>query len=589
MNLSAVYHRCLDNYCYCLDEDYILISIQTDYDIKKVTLLYSDPFKTGIMGGNHSLSTDMIEMTDVKRLEHHLLWSVKIKPEYKRLAYYFLLENDNEKYYMYEDRFYTPKEHKNYKGREQTFTFPWMNPADIIKTPDWVNDTVWYQIFIDRFCNGRKELNPKKVSPWRSPDKTVKYYEFFGGDIPGITSKLDYLKSLGITGLYLTPVCKGQSNHKYDTASYTRLDPHFGNDEDMKELVKQAHDHGIRVMMDGVFNHTGYLFKPWKDVVKNGPDSKYFDWFIINHWPFISSGTYSSNSKAGNYYTFGFFDGMPKLNTNNPKVIHYIIKVLSSWIHKYDIDGIRLDVAGEISHALCKEIHSKLKALKPDFYILGELWHDSTPWLRGDEYDSVMNYPFTDSLNDFWTDKSKTALDFEYAVNRCFTMYPLQMNRVLFNLLDSHDTIRLITKLKSLSKFYQQLTVLFTMPGTVCIYYGTEIALEGSYDPDCRRCMPWDRIMKGEYYDKITIMKNLIELRKSHPALRSNDYEFIHLAEDSRVLSYVRRDEDGEKIMVVLNCSDKAMPLDIQRSCILFSLEYKNKMLKQDGLIVYRV
>lgn len=584
MNLSAIYHRCLDNYCYCLDNDYIIISIQTDYDVKKITLYYGDPFKTGIMGGNHSLCAEMVEMTDVKRLENHLLWTVKIKPDFKRLTYYFLIENETEKYYMYEDRFYTPKEHKNYNGREQVFTYPWMNPADIIRTPDWVNDTVWYQIFIDRFCNGNKELDPKNVKPWRSPDKSVKYYEYFGGDLPGITSKLDYLSSLGITGLYLTPICKGRSNHKYDTVSYTRLDPHFGNDEDMKELVRSAHEHGIRVMMDGVFNHTGAFFKPWKDVEKNGPDSKYFDWFIINHWPFNPFG---NNSKAGNYYTFAFFDGMPKLNTNNPKVINYIIKVLTSWITKYDIDGIRLDVAGEISHALCKQIHTKLKAIKPDFYILGELWHDSTPWLRGDEFDSVMNYPFADSLNDFWADKTKTSLDFEYSINRCFTMYPLQINRVLFNLLDSHDTIRLITKLKSLPQFYQQLAVLFTMPGTVCIYYGTEIALEGSYDPDCRRCMLWEKIMKGEYYDKITIIKNLINLRKNHPALRGNNYSFVQITDDSRIISYLRTDDNGEKIMVILNCGNNSLSLDVHRNSILFSLDYKNKTLRPEGVIIY--
>lgn len=584
MNLSAIYHRCLDNYCYCLDDDYIIISIQTDYDVKKITLCYGDPFKTGIMGGNHSLCTETVEMTDVKRLENHLFWSVKIKPDFKRLSYYFLIENETEKYYMYEDRFYTPKEHKDYNGREQVFTYPWMNPADIPRTPGWVNDTVWYQIFIDRFCNGNKELDPGNVKPWRSPDKSVKYYEYFGGDLPGITSKLDYLSSLGITGLYLTPVCKGRSNHKYDTVSYTRLDPHFGNDDDMKELVKNAHEHGIRVMMDGVFNHTGNFFKPWKDVEKNGPDSKYFDWFIINHWPFSAFG---KNSKVGNYYTFAFFDGMPKLNTNNPKVINYIIKVLTSWINKYDIDGIRLDVAGEISHALCKQIHTKLKAIKPDFYILGELWHDSTPWLRGDEFDSVMNYPFADSLNDFWADKTKTSLDFEYSINRCFTMYPLQINRVLFNLLDSHDTIRLITKLKSLPRFYQQLAVLFTMPGTVCIYYGTEIALEGSYDPDCRRCMPWEKIMKGEYYDKITTIKNLINLRKTHPALRGNNYKFVRLSDDSRIISYIRTDDNGEKIMVILNCGNNPLSVDVHRNSILFSLDYKNKTLSPDGVIIY--
>lgn len=586
MNLAAIYHRSQDNYCYCLDEDNIVISIKTGYDVKKVTLYYLDPFKFGILGGNNTLSGDALEMTEVKRLKEHLYWSATVSPKYKRLVYYFSFENDDEKYYMYEDRFLTPDEFKKFNQRQQVFTFPWMNPVDIFKTPDWVNDTIWYQIFVERFCNGKPELSPNNAKPWGSPNKPVHFRDYYGGDIPGITKKMSYLKELGVTGLYLTPVCKAKSNHKYDTTSFTKIDPHFGNDEDMALMVKTAHENGIRVMMDGVFNHTGELFRPWQDVLKKGPDSKYYDWFLINKWPFNAFG---SNSKSGKYYTFGFFDDMPKLNTNNPKVIRYILKVLTSWVKKYDIDGIRLDVAGEISHKLCKAIRLTLKALKPDFYILGELWHDSTPWLRGDEYDSVMNYPYTDSLNDFWVDENKTFEDFEYSINRCFTMYPLQVNKVLFNLLDSHDTIRLITKLKSISKFYQQLTALFTMPGTVCIYYGTEIALEGSYDPDCRRCMPWDLIEKGQYYDRINTMKNLIALRKNHPALRSNNYDFVKISNEPRIISYVRTDDKGNKIMVVLNCSKNEFRIDIPKNKILFSNLYKNSVVKSDGVLVYAI
>ena len=665
MNLSAIYHRCQDNYCYCLDEDTIVISIRTGYEIEQVTLLHTDPFKTGIMGGGHRLTGTPLKMTEKKRLENHIYWTARIKPKFKRLAYYFLIETENEQIYLYEDRFYTPDEVKSYTGRQQLFMFPWMNPSDIIRTPDWVNQTIWYQIFIDRFCNGNKEIDPKNVKPWRAPDKSVHPFDYYGGDLVGITSKLDYLSKLGITGIYLTPICKGKSNHKYDTVSYTQIDPHFGSDEDMALMVKNAHKRGIRVMMDGVFNHSGAFFKPWRDVLKNGPESKYYDWFMINKWPLSKTGR---NAVNGYYYAFAFVDGMPKLNTNNPKVIRYILKVISSWIKKYDIDAIRLDVAGEISHTLCKAMHKTLKSLKPDFYILGETWHDSIPWLRGDEFDSVMNYPFTDSVNDFWLDQTKTSTDFEYAINRCFTLYPEQINQVLFNLLDSHDTIRLVTKLKSIPKFYQQLSVLFTMPGTVCIYYGTEIAMEGNHDPDCRRCMPWAQIMKGEYYDKISIIKKLIHLRKTIPALRSNDYEFVDISsvislpeppissiesdtfnktavsfgvtssdnitvpcevtssdsinapdevissdrnntsgeadiscdsvdtdstdlsdQYSHVISYIRKDDSGNAYMVIINCAKISLPININKNDILFALEYKNKELHYNGVLIYRL
>lgn len=585
MNLSAIYHRCADNYCYCLDEDTIVISIKTGYDVDSVTLCHGDPFEKGIMGSNSEFSHKDIAMTDRKILEHHILWSIKIKPKFKRLAYFFILENSVDRYYMLEDRFYTPKEYQAYKGRRQLFTFPWLNPSDIITPPDWVNATIWYQIFIDRFCNGNENILPKNVCPWREPDKPVKYYEFFGGDIPGITSKLDYLQDLGITGLYLTPICKSKTNHKYDTTSYTKIDPAFGTDEDMTDMVSEAHSRGIRVMMDGVFNHTGAFFKPWHDVVKNGPESKYYDWFMVNSWPFKNK-SFCYNAKSGNYYTFAFFDLMPKLNTNNPDVIKYITRVASSWVKKYDIDGLRLDVAGEISHTLCKELNRTLKAIKPDFFILGEIWHDSIPWLRGDEYDSVMNYPFGDSINDFWADKSKTSMDFQFAINRCYSMYPEQINKVLFNLLDSHDTIRLISKLKNIHTFYQQLAVLFTMPGTVCIYYGTEIALEGGRDPDCRRCMPWEKIQKGNYYKQIFVMKSLIELRKNNSCLRTNEYDFITIPENDRIIYYNRYD-DNKKITVVLNCSDEDYLIPINKNNILFHLGYSDDILAPDGIVIF--
>ncbi len=355
----------------------------------------------------------------------------------------------------------------------------------------------------------------------------------------------------------------------------------------MITLVSSAHKHGIKVMMDGVFNHSGALFKPWQDVIKYGPESRYYDWFMINKWPFQSGTPFNSNAKAGNYYTFGFFDNMPKLNTNNPEVIKYILKICKSWITKYDIDGLRLDVAGEISHTLCKALRRELKALKPDFYILGELWHDSTPWLRGDEYDSVMNYPFQDGINDFWMDTRKTSVDFEYAINHCYSLYMKQVNDVLFNLLDSHDTIRLVTKLKSIPQFYQQLVILFTMPGTVCIYYGTEIAMEGGRDPDCRRCMPWTDIENGAYADRISTMKSLINIRKSLPAARSDKYSFNIIENEPRILSYTKYDDNGNSLNIILNCSDNDYPFELSGKKIIFAKYYKNNIIKSNGFLIY--
>ena len=192
-----------------------------------------------------------------------------------------------------------PKEFSNYKGRRQDYFFPWMNSIDIIKPAEWVNNTIWYQIFPDRFCNSGTDRG-RKYHNWSSPDKKASNAYAYGGDLKGVTSKLDYLKELGINGLYFTPINESTSNHKYNTKDYTRIDSSFGNDKDIKNLVKEAHSRGIKVMLDGVFNHSGEEFAPWQDVLKNGRNSRYFDWFMINKYPFSKIG---GRSKKGEYYT----------------------------------------------------------------------------------------------------------------------------------------------------------------------------------------------------------------------------------------------------------------------------------------------
>lgn len=602
MNLSAIYHRATDNYCYALNNDQLIISLRTGYDVESVILCHGDPFSTGIMGSNTTFEHSDELMSNQLKLKNHIIHSIKITPPFKRVCYFFSIKGkDGELIYLFEDNFYTPEQLKNYKGHQQPFYMPWMNPSDVFTTPKWVNDTIWYQIFIDRFCNENPLINPKNLCQWSDADTTVKPTDYYGGDLQGISSKLDYLSSLGITGIYLTPVCKGKSNHKYDTSDYSIIDPAFGKDLDMKVLVEGCHSHNIKVMMDGVFNHSGAFFEPWLDVVENGPASEYYDWFMINSWPFDKS-SHNNNSRAGKYYSFAFFDFMPKLNTNNPKVINYIVEICTGWVNKYNIDGLRLDVAGEISHTLCKELRKRLKSLKPDFYILGELWHDSTPWLRGDEFDSVMNYPFTDCINNFWQDTSQTSTDLEYDINRCYSLYMEQVNNVLFNLLDSHDTNRLFNKTMNLDKFYQQLAILFTMPGSVCIYYGTEIAMDGSFDPDCRRCMPWTNIEKGEYNERLNKIEKLIALRKKYKCLRSGKYTFNHNFENKRIICYTRFDEFSEhnvsnehsdfecrsnKITVVINSSAEKITIEVNKNQLLFEQFYFGNELLPDGVLIF--
>ncbi|MDE6314203.1 MAG: glycoside hydrolase family 13 protein [Lachnospiraceae bacterium] len=587
MNFAAVYHRMADNMCYPLNDDDLIINIKTAYDVKQVFLHYGDPFESGILGGNQVWNGKREEIVFKKRLEHHIWWTTTVKPQFKRCRYYFeLITAEEQVWYYTENGFYDEEHRQKYAGTMQCFTFPWMNPADIGRTPHWVTSTVWYQIFPERFCNGDPSINPKDTLPWAGPEDKVTNEQFYGGDLKGIDSKLNYLEDLGITGLYLTPINTAETSHKYDTTDYEKIDPHFGDKKVMQELVAHAHEKGMRVMLDGVFNHCGWMFQPWQDVVEKGPESEYFDWFMVNEWPFRRN---EHNTRKGRYYSFAFADFMPKLNTNNPKVIEYLLGVCEMWVREYDIDGLRLDVANEISHKFCKLLRERMRSLKPDFYILGEIWHDSVEWLRGDEFDGVMNYPLAGSILEFWINEEKGKHEFEYAINRCYTMYTQQINDALFNLLDSHDTIRLITKMGSLDKFYQQMAVLFAMPGSTCIYYGTELALEGSFDPDCRRCMPWKEIEAGCYDDKIAIMKQLIRLRKENPLFRSRNFHFTEEYKENRLVEFIKLDNYGsDKMQVLLNCTQGDVKVHAVGE-ILFAHGYEEGILKKDGVLISKM
>lgn len=584
MDFNAVYHRANDNYCYPLDGEQLIINIKTGYDVRYVNIIQGDPFKSGILGGGESWSGDWINIPFKKRLKNQLWWTTTIKPEFKRLKYYFELQTDSERWFYFEDGFVSEAQMQLEGRSRQCFVFPWMNPADIPVTPDWVNETIWYQIFPERFCNGDPSINPEGTLPWRNKG-SVTNKEFFGGDLQGIINKLDYIQGLGVSGLYLTPINEAPTPHKYDTTDYTKIDPHFGSEETMITLVREAHNRGIRIMLDGVFNHSGQEFAPWLDVKEKGPQSEYWDWFMINEWPFKQDG---GCAYAKQYYTFAFFDSMPKLNTNNPKVREYLIGVCENWVRNYDVDGIRLDVANEISHTFCKELRTHLKAIKPDIYILGEIWHDAMPWLRGDEFDAVMNYPLAESIKDFWIDKSLTNEDFEYTINRCYTGYMQQTNDVLFNLLDSHDTKRLRSDVKNLDEYFQQLAVLFTMPGSPCIYYGTEIAMEGGYDPDCRRCMPWEEIDAGVYDERIQIVRSLLQLRRTEPLLRDRNFHFPNKINRSRVIEFNKMGWMDNYVEVIINCEEEDIEIEREGE-ILFSRHYIDKTLLRNGILIRRI
>ena len=318
-------------------------------------------------------------------------------------------------------------------------------------------------------------------------------------------------------------------------------------------------------MFDAVFNHIGSSSKQWQDVLKHGKDSKYVDWFYIEQFPLIDESKRTRHSKEMlNYRAFSFSEYMPKLNTENPEVIEYLLEVGRYWVRNFDIDAWRLDVANEVDQRFWRLFRDELKAIKPEIYILGEIWHDSMNWLKGDQFDAVMNYPLTDAILGFFATDTLNAKQFTSLINELHVNYPINVNEVSFLLLDSHDTPRLINKC-SANKDKAKLAYLFqfTQTGSPCIYYGGEIGLEGGEDPLNRKCMIWDETQHD--LDMKAHIKNIIKLRKKHAALRSHNMSWLLVEEMQNSVIFQKEDHE-EKIVIAMNNSNKPSQLKLSDS-----------------------
>lgn len=551
---EAVFHRPKNEYAYAYDEHTLHIRIRTKKDdVEAVSLIHGDPYEWDQeLNHWHSASSPMKKTGQDEWFDY---WFAEVKPAFRRLRYGFQLEAGEEQITYTERGFYeeSPQDAGYY------FCFPFLNKVDVFSPPEWVKDTIWYQIFPERFANGDPSINPEGTLAWGSTDPTPT--NFFGGDLQGIIDHLDHLQDLGITGIYLTPIFQATSNHKYDTIDYMELDPQFGDKKTFRHFIEACHARGIRVMLDAVFNHSGFHFAPFQDVLANGEHSLYKDWFHLRDFPVQAEA-------PPNYDAFAFVPTMPKLNTENPEVKDYLLKVATYWVEEFNIDGWRLDVANEIDHAFWRLFREQVKAVKPDLYILGEIWHDSMPWLQGDQFDAVMNYPMTTAIIDYISKKSLTTNQFKQQVMKLIHMYPLSVQEVAFNLLGSHDTPRILTQSNNNKDLVKLQSLLqFSMAGSPCIYYGDEIGMTGDQDPGCRKCMEWDE--GNQDRELFTFMQTLIQLRKSNLAFGTRgSLSFIDTANND-LLIYEKKYED-ELVLIVINRSEQAqafpLPLTFQAS-----------------------
>ncbi|MCK4668471.1 alpha amylase N-terminal ig-like domain-containing protein, partial [Candidatus Dependentiae bacterium] len=443
-----------------------------------------------------------------------------------------------------------------------------LDKIEIFETPDWVKEAIVYQIFPERFYNGDISNDPlqDKRRPdgqaWNISDSYLEDWEtgkpswgnYFGGDLIGVEKKLSYIKELGITAIYFNPVFESLSNHKYDTIDYYKIDDNFGSNEQFKNLVDKLHSMGVKVILDGVFNHTADEFIQFEDIKKQGPKSKYYKWYNIKKWPFPEN--FSDKNKPADYYDcwWGFGD-LPKLNTDNDEVKKLLLDVSEYWIKEMGIDGWRLDVPNEIPHPFWKEFRKVVKGANPEAYIVGEIWDNAYAWLKGDEFDAVMNYRFRTACIDFFAKRSIPPSEFHKRIMETMLDYPRQAYYVLLNLLDSHDTIRFLTECKGDKKrFKLAVFCQLTMPGTPMIYYGDELGMDGGKDPDNRKTMVWDESKQDR--DMLEFYKKLIKLRKENPALSIGEFFPFYINDKTNIYSYVRKNDDDIFIIILNNTTN---------------------------------
>ncbi len=451
--------------------------------------------------------------------------------------------------------------------------------APALKSPDWVKDAVFYQVFPERFRNGDPGNDPAGTVPWGSPPKNDQF--FMGGDLDGITGKMGYLAKLGVNALYLNPIFQSPSNHKYDTTDYMKIDAAFGGDSAFDRLTAGAHAHGVKLVLDGSFNHTSNEHVWFKDVREKGSASPYWSWYNVHRHPIQTWRDDKGVLRTSDYEGWGKpewggpYATLPVLRNTKPEVMDAIVtgrdSVLRHWIKGGKIDGWRMDVADEVEPEVWREARKVIKSEDPDAYLLGENWHDASDMLRGDQFDGVMNYKhFQQPAVEFFAKKGIRPDEF---AARLRSPYSREAKLAMMNILDSHDTPRFISQ--SGGDWYRlRPAAIFQMTyqGAPSIYYGSEIGMEGGADPENRRAMDWniaDNIaptlkLDGDQQRGVAaperanqlfgLYQKLIETRTGTEALRRGDFQVLSTHNDDNTIAYRRWiDGDARDAVVALN------------------------------------
>ncbi len=530
INLAAIYHMPMLEYRHTLPDGRVCLRLRTargDFD-RAVALATCNYWPDAFERAVH------LPMERAYRDGLYDYYQAVFRPEDPRVKYVFELHQGDVRV-LYDCL--GPRMGPDAKpDLDEAFVLAYAYPADPM--PEWARGSVGYQIFPDRF---RRAGAPEEgLEPWTG-DRYESEYRF-GGNLKGVTEAVPYLHELGVEFLYTCPIFLSDSAHRYNTFDYYQIDPLLGDTDDLKALCEALHRHGMKLVLDGVFNHSGTGFAPFRDAAENGADSPYRDWFFFD--PSVTNG----------YRSFGFTQYMPKLNLRNETCAQYFLDVGEYWLREVGIDGWRLDVSPEVCPDFWRRYRAMMKRVKPDSLMVAECWDDSREWLTvGDQFDTTMHYVLSRCIWGRFAEHRLSLTEFDERINRAAMLYPRRTQDVLWTFLGSHDTPRFRTRaggdaaMLRAASFFQM-----TQPGAPVIYYGDELGMEGGGDPDCRRPMRWDDVDGNEM---LAHYRRLTHLRREHESLRLGELRTHRVLKDD-MYAYLRLG-DRENALVVLNATDE--------------------------------
>ena len=543
MEYAAIRHFADKRFCYAIAKGRFLIRLETKKgDTGKVILHVQDKY----LPLKYMDTRQEYEMKIAYSDNYIDYYEIAIDIDVVCLRYFFEIEDTAGKVTYYGNHnFYD----ECITDIDRMFDCPQnLREEEMFELPDWARNKVVYQIFPSRFASDQDV--PEEVW-YQAP---IGHKADLKGSLRGIINHLDYIRELGVDIIYMTPIFSSNTSHKYNIDDYYRIDPSFGTKEDLKELVGKAHELGMYVILDGVFNHTAIDFFAFKDIREKEERSAYLNWYYIEDFPLVIEW-----GKKPNFKTFSYAAFMPKLNLQNKETADFVIDVASYWIRECDIDGWRLDVADEINHTFWKRFRREIKAVKKDALIIGEIWHFAGDFLEGDEWDSIMNYQFYYAVKDLVVSEKMSAAAFVGNLNFMKGNLNNGLEGYLWNFIDSHDTARFSHSVgNSIKKQKLAAALQLLLPGMPMIYYGDEVALEGGPDPDCRRGMLWDESRQNK--EILKFYKNLIRIRHEYPVL-TEGRPVKQYTEDSTGIIYMERYLNGRSMIVVFHTQEGTVEL----------------------------